>query len=124
MTPKKVWSIILIVLGVLSVIGSAASYHEIEVAGSVVSALDASTSKFIGHSSMKTSDIFDVQEIMKRKKILLLVGIYLGVLMSAIGTLMVKKTTPAHARTVESLPSTKIEDDIDTEIMDDRPFKL
>jgi hypothetical protein len=124
MTPKKVWSVILIVMGVLSVIVSAASYKEFEVAGDVATAINASSSKLLEHSSFKTSKINDVQGMMKPKNMLSFIGIFLGVLLSVIGTFMIKETKPNHTYDLNLEPFPIIEDDIETEIINERPFIL
>jgi hypothetical protein len=94
MSPKKVWGVILIVLGVLGVLGGTNNYHELEVAGDVLVAAEQSFSGNFGQYVSGTFGGFDPHGLIEREKWSSIVGVLVGILLSIIGTLMLRSTTP------------------------------
>ena len=91
MNPKKVWSIILIVLGVFAVIGGASSYQKLEVLGNSMVVFDASVVKTPDQSTTGAFGSSQVQGSLYREKVLSIIGLLIGISLSAIGTLMIKE---------------------------------
>jgi len=113
--PKKVWSVILIVLGVLAVIGGVSNYRAYSMAADAYAAEHAVYQQILG---VKTTslDIIDVPGMLQREKGLSLMSIVVGLLLSIFGTLMLKDTMPR--------PVQAFEDDLEVEILDEPRFRL
>jgi drug/metabolite transporter (DMT)-like permease len=94
MSPKKVWGVILIVLGVLAVLGGANNYHELEVAGDVLIATEQSLARNFGQFASGTLGGFDAHGLIQREKMSSIAGMLVGILLSIIGTMMLRSTTP------------------------------
>ncbi len=92
MSPKKVWSIILIVLGAFAVIGGAGNYHKLELVGRSTLAGDASVAETSGQFSTSAFEGSDNQGFVYREKVLSIIGLLIGISLSVIGTLMIKET--------------------------------
>jgi hypothetical protein len=75
--PKKVWGVVLIVLGVLAILLGASNYHIFSMADEVFTAEQAMYQQLLG---------------VKAKKGLCLMSIVVGLLFSIFGTLMIKDT--------------------------------
>lgn len=115
MDPKKVWGVVLVVLGVLAVIGGASNYRDYSMAADAYAAGTAAYQRLLG---VKTTslDIIDVPGMLQREKGLSLMGIVVGLLLSIFGTLMLKDTMPR--------PAQAFEDDLEAEILDEPRFRL
>ena len=94
MSPKKVWGVILIVLGVLGVLGGANNYHELEVAGDVLIAAEQSFSRNFGQLASGSLGGFDAHGIIAREKWSSIAGVLVGIMLAIIGTLMLRRATP------------------------------
>jgi hypothetical protein len=101
MGPKKVWGIILIVLGVLAVIGGAANYRDLDLLGYSIHAFDASMAKTFGKYSTSALSGVDVHGIIYREKVLSIIGLLIGISLSVIGTMMIKRTQPEPVFDIE-----------------------
>jgi hypothetical protein len=94
MSPKKVWGVILIVLGVLGVLGGANNYHELEVAGGLLIAADQTLSRNFGQYASGTLGGFDAHGLIAREKWSSIGGVVVGILLAIIGTMMLRRATP------------------------------
>ena len=102
MSPKKVWSIILIVLGVFAVIGGAGNYHKLQISGSSTLALDESLAITSGQYSTSISEGSDNQGFVYREKVLSIIGLLIGISLSVIGTLTIKENRAKPAMEFEN----------------------
>jgi len=94
MSPKKVWGVILIVLGLLSVIGGTNNYHELEVAGYVLIAAEQSFARDFGQHALGTVGGFDAHGLIEREKWSSIAGVLVGVMLAIVGTMMLRRATP------------------------------
>lgn len=85
MTPKKVWGIILIILGLLAIFKGASDIQQVEDFNT--------TMKFLGVGQVFSGKEFPVLNFEKVKSDAML-GSFFGIGMAIIGTLMLKDTTP------------------------------
>ena len=94
MSPKKVWGVILIVLGVLGVLGGANNYHELAVAGDVLIAAEQTVTRNFGQYASGTLRGFDAHGIIAREKWSSIAGVLVGIMLAIIGTMMLRRATP------------------------------
>lgn len=116
MNPKRVWGIVLIVLGVIAVLQGLNSYHGMKVADSGVRSMDAAISNFESTFGVKIPDNTHYEALSRREKWLSLMTVLLGISLSIIGTYMIKENQPTR--------SIDLWEDVDTDDLDSRPFKL
>ncbi len=91
MDPKKVWGVVLIVLGVLAILLGASNYHIFSMADEVFTAEQAMYQQLLGVKA-KNLGAYDAQGLLLREKGLCLISIVVGLLFSIFGTLMIKDT--------------------------------
>lgn len=115
MDPKKVWGLILIVLGVSAVIVGASNYRDYSMAADAYAAGTAAYQRLLGVKATSL-DIIDVQGMLQREKGLSLMSIVVGLLFSIFGTLMLKSTMPR--------PVNAFDDDLEAELSDEPRFRL
>ena len=75
-------------------LGGANNYHELEVAGDVLIAAEQSFTRNFGQYASGTLGGFDAHGLIEREKWSSIAGVLVGILLSIIGTLMLRSTTP------------------------------
>jgi ABC-type phosphate/phosphonate transport system permease subunit len=116
MTPKKVWGVILIVLGVLSIIGGFQNFYVADFAEKEIISINDQFSKISPKFSLKNFDNTDYARKFKETRLNALFGILFGILLSIIGTCMLKE------RKVKMVYSEKKE--VEQEVWDEPKFRL
>ena len=116
MSPKKVWSVILIVLGVLVVLRGFQNYYLADFAEKEIISIDAQISKISPKFGLKNFDSTDYAGQIKKMRINALVEIPFGILLSIIGTCMLKE------RKVKLAYSDR--EEVEQEVRNEPTFKL
>jgi hypothetical protein len=96
MSPKKVWSIILIVLGVFLIIGGVSNYYDLNFAQGMLPESDANLTKLYGaKAGTAGSDIW--KKVIHREQVISVIKIIFGVITLLIGTLLITRAKPELA---------------------------
>ncbi len=116
MSPKIIWGIIFIVLGVVGIIGCFSRYHNTAFYGNEILSMNAAVASEIKKMGMGNILNTDYEGLIRREKILSLISVLGGIAFSILGTFMIKEETPRH--------DFNIEEDYETELLDGHRFKL
>ena len=92
MSPKKVWSIILIVLGVLFILGGINGYHETSFYGDEIESMGRMIKKYGGNVANKFFNADQNHGIIRKEKFKNILILLLGVAGAIIGTSMLKNS--------------------------------
>ena len=94
MNPKKVWSIILIVLGVLFILGGINNYHDASLFGKEIESMDKMVKKYGGKVATELYNADQYRGLAQREKFKSVLLILLGIAGAISGTWMLKNSEP------------------------------
>ncbi len=117
MNPKKVWGIVLILLGVLFVLDGISGYHDTSFYGNEIESMGRMIKKYGGKVGNELYNADQYQDIIRKEKIKYIFILLLGVAGAIGGTLMLKDSyTP---KTIEY-----DEDQFETEPAENERWRL
>jgi len=116
MSPKKIWGIVFIVLGVVGIIGGFSRYHNTAFYGKEILTMNAAVAGEVKKLGMGNFFNADYEGLIRREKFISVISIILGISFSIFGTFMIKDETPR--------PAIDTEEDEETEPLDGHRFKL
>ena len=117
MSPKKVWSIILIVSGVLFILGSISGYHDTSFYGNEIESMGRMMKKYGGKVGNEILDVDQYQGMIRKEKFKYILAALLGIISAIIGTVMLKNSD--LTRIDES-----VEDEIESETTENGRWRL
>ncbi len=94
MNPKRVWGIILIVVGVIAVIGGGGSYYQTTVFGNEILSMTETTFRLAARFGLGNLDTTDYRGLIVREQVLSIVTAVMGILFCIAGTLMIQDKEP------------------------------
>ena len=99
--PKKVWSIVMIVLGGLTLLGGAQQYHHQVVPENTSTFHEASLAGLGGNFRGEGPPAFNKKDMSPKEKMLAIAIILIGGLLAIVGALMLNQTVPKPIDTFE-----------------------
>ena len=96
MSPKKVWSIILIVLGVLFILSGINGYHETSFYGDEIESMGRMMKKYGGKVGNEFLNVDQYQGMIRKEKFKYILILLLGVAGAIVGTVMLKESDPSR----------------------------
>ena len=101
MSPKKIWGIVFIVLGVVAVIIGMSRYHDTVFYGNEILSMNAAVAGEVKKLGMGNLFNADYEGLIRREKFISVISILLGISFSIFGTFMIKDETPRPALDTE-----------------------
>ena len=117
MSPKKVWSIILIILGVLFILSGANGYQETSFYGAEIETMDRMMKKYGGKVGNEILDVDQYQGMIHKEKFKYILAALFGIISAITGTLMLKNPDPFRIAVDE-------EDEFENETIENRRWRL
>lgn len=90
MTPKKIWGVIIIAVGIFMIFNGASKYHAAVFAQDEIRITERQIQKYSGLLATEAFDVTRYKELCRREKIYGIIGILIGLTMAGGGTLMLR----------------------------------